>query len=557
MNDPLVRRTVNQLSRQTDVTTGVTKHRSQTSFDATTAMPRRESPEETASRRPAWDSRLTPRSARRRRRSCAPIKTPSRTRRRCVATRRPRARVRDEDRGQGGGVWGDRHEPSRAERSIGVRHRTIEPRGVVVFFISRIAGLLRPGVALLPYPDAYPSPRGFGPKDDRYDERHDGSERYESSKFGNSKSGSNGGWGKNETNSVTNSPNTLSPGADFTSSPTRSPNGTGRTERRSNPYAAARVGGSVTSVTSAKVGTQSRSVPHGVASLAGGSAGAAKENQDAHFHLDNSLGYEASRDGYEASDSSDGAHNFVAGVLDGHGVAGAKVSSLACAKISSEMKAKSKSSGFFANKNLVNDHAWRRRGPRQPNLRRHGGIQPHGRVRGGAKSLLRAHGADCAESGSTCVVCVREGDNLIVANVGTRGASWVVVQTSRVRIPAGADGSFPRSRASEAEPARERGSSVITLAAGIDGPPRQKRGKDEGALVRRGRPQRRPQARPAGRGVSNRPRRRRRRTRAGFARLRGARAGVAPDPSRRRFSRVSSLWRFAITLGGRRRDPGD
>ena len=250
-----------------------------------------------------------------------------------------------------------------------------------------------------PYPDAYPSPRGFGPKDDRYDERYDGS-AFESS------------------NSNASHSNTLSPGTDFTSSPTRSPNGTGRFERRSNPYAAARVGGSVTSVTSAKVGTQSQSVPHGVASLAGGSAGAAKENQDAHFHLDNSLGYEASRDGYEASDSSDGAHNFVAGVLDGHGVAGAKVSSFVCAKISSEMKAKSKSSGFSANKNLVNDP----RGADAGHVSRISAATVASNLTdafaAAQKALLRAHGADCAESGSTCVVCVREGDNLIVANVG-------------------------------------------------------------------------------------------------------------------------------------------
>ncbi|ACO68011.1 predicted protein, partial [Micromonas commoda] len=128
-----------------------------------------------------------------------------------------------------------------------------------------------------------------------------------------------------------------------------------------------------------------------------------------------------SRDGYEASDSSDGAHNFVAGVLDGHGVAGAKVSSFVCAKISSEMKAKSKSSGRISAatvaSNLTDAFA------------------------AAQKSLLRAHGADCAESGSTCVVCVREGDNLIVANVGdsrcvlgrrsnTKAHSYVAVDLS-------------------------------------------------------------------------------------------------------------------------------
>ena len=74
--DPLVRRTINQLSRQTsdapptvDAATGAAtarKHRtsSSSSFDATTAMPRRKSPEETASQRPAWDTRATSRDGR-------------------------------------------------------------------------------------------------------------------------------------------------------------------------------------------------------------------------------------------------------------------------------------------------------------------------------------------------------------------------------------------------------------------------------------------------------------------------------------------------------------
>ena len=212
-----------------------------------------------------------------------------------------------------------------------------------------------------------------------------------------------GGWGRG-TNETKYS-NTLSPGADFSSSPTRSPNDTGRFGRF-NAYAT----GSVTSVTPS--GTP-KSVPHGVASLAGGSAGAAKENQDAHFHLDS--GYEAS--GYEAS-AADGAHDFVAGVLDGHGVAGAKVSSFVRSKLASEIKAQSKSAGFSANKNLVND-------PRGADACHVSRISAASMVAvledafaTAQKALLRAHGADCAESGSTCVVCARRGDNLVVANVG-------------------------------------------------------------------------------------------------------------------------------------------
>jgi len=418
MNDPLVRRTVNQLSRQTDVATGVTKHRSQTSFDATTAMPRRESPEEAASRRPAWDSRAITRDRPNGggAQLCANQNSfaDAAAMRRDPSPARAAFATKTGDRAAAfGATVTSRHGPNGQSAYVTGR---LSPE-MSSFYSSRespgSSGRASPSS---PYPDAYPSPRGFGPKDDRYDERHDGSERYESSKFGNSKSGSNGGWG-NETNSNASHSNTLSPGVDFSSSPTRSPNGTGRFERRSNPYAA-RVGGSVTSVTSAKVGTQSQSVPHGVSSLAGGSAGAAKENQDAHFHLDNSLGYEASRDGYEASDSSDGAHNFVAGVLDGHGVAGAKVSSFVCAKIAAEMKAKSKSSGFSANKNLVNDP----RGADAGHVSRISAATVASNLTdafaAAQKALLRAHGADCAESGSTCVVCVREGDNLIVANVG-------------------------------------------------------------------------------------------------------------------------------------------
>ena len=115
--DPLVRRTINQLSRQTsdapptvDAATGAAtarKHRtsSSSSFDATTAMPRRKSPEEAASQRPAWDSSNESRRTRRRRRAAGGES--KLLRRRGGDASRPVARargVREQDRGQGGGV---------------------------------------------------------------------------------------------------------------------------------------------------------------------------------------------------------------------------------------------------------------------------------------------------------------------------------------------------------------------------------------------------------------------------------------------------------------------
>ena len=271
------------------------------------------------------------RSARRRRRTA--VRQSKLLRGRGGDASRPVARargVRDEDRGQGGGVWGDRHEPSRAERSIGVRHRTIEPLGVV-FSSSRIApgppGGRRPSsptrtrtrrravsdrrttvtTNVTTGPSVTSRPSLATPKADRT------------------------AAGENETNSVTNSrilsrrvrtlprrrrARRTEPDAP-NGGPTRTPPH-GRRERYERYERKSRNPEAARSLTASR--------PRG------GSAGAAKENQDAHFHLDNSLGYEASRDGYEASDSSDGAHNFVAGVLDGHGVAGAKVSSFVCAK---------------------------------------------------------------------------------------------------------------------------------------------------------------------------------------------------------------------------------
>ena len=94
------------------------------------------------------------------------------------------------------------------------------------------------------------------------------------------------------------------------------------------------------------------------------------------------------------------------------------MSSFVRSKIASEIEAQSRSAGFSADKDLVND-------PRGADAGHVSAISAATVVTvlkdafGTAqKSLLRAHGADCAESGSTCVVCVRRGDNLIVANVG-------------------------------------------------------------------------------------------------------------------------------------------
>ena len=94
------------------------------------------------------------------------------------------------------------------------------------------------------------------------------------------------------------------------------------------------------------------------------------------------------------------------------------MSSFVRSKIASEIEAQSRSAGFTADKDLVND-------PRGADAGHVSAISAATVVTvlkdafGTAqKSLLRAHGADCAESGSTCVVCVRRGDNLIVANVG-------------------------------------------------------------------------------------------------------------------------------------------
>ena len=414
--DPLVRRTINQLSRQTSdaataaAATGAAtarKHRtssSSSSFDATTAMPRRKSPEETASQRLAWDSRATSRDGRVG--GGARLAANLNSFADAAAMRRDPSPARAAFANKTGDraaayAYASGESPGGGGPAAAYVTGRLSPSALNTYSRESSPGSSgRTSPSSSSYPDAYPSPRGFGPKDDR--RRDDGSgSALESSKLGATVAA--GGWGRG-TNETKYS-NTLSPGADFSSSPTRSPNDTGRFGR-SNAYAT----GSVTSVTPS--GTP-KSVPHGVASLAGGSAGAAKENQDAHFHLDS--GYEAS--GYEAS-AADGAHDFVAGVLDGHGVAGAKVSSFVRSKLASEIKAHSSSAGFSANKNLVND-------PRGADACHVSRISAASMVAvledafaTAQKALLRAHGADCAESGSTCVVCARRGDNLVVANVG-------------------------------------------------------------------------------------------------------------------------------------------
>ena len=439
MNDALVRRTVNQLSVNQLSLHGTVPSdprssahgfkSSQTSFDATTAMPRRKSPEESASGRPAWDS-----SARGPLRGGGALLAANQNSFADAASMR---RDPTPARATLASKTGDRA----AAWLSGASNESVT--GSVTGPASYVTGRLSPSASMnyssstspgssgraspTSYPDAYPSPRGFGPKElNRVGDSTNGSGSgmNDASKFGTYSRGSNG-WGKRgdkQTNATNNARNTLSPGSDFSSSPTRSPTGlTGGFGRSTNPYAA-RGGGSVmTSVTSVTSGTVQKSVPVGVASLAGGSAGAAKENQDAHFHLDR-LGSEPSP-GYEPSGShetyqADGAHDFAAGVLDGHGVAGAKVSSFVRSKIASEIEAQSRSAGFSADKDLVND-------PRGADAGHVSAISAATVVTvlkdafGTAqKSLLRAHGADCAESGSTCVVCVRRGDNLIVANVG-------------------------------------------------------------------------------------------------------------------------------------------
>ena len=177
MNDPLVRRTVNQLSRQTDVTTGVTKHRSQTSFDATTAMPRRESPEETASRRPAWDSRASSRDRPNGggAQLCANQNSfaDAAAMRRDPSPARAAFATKTGDRAAAfGATVTSRHGPNGQSAYVTGR---LSPE-MSSFSLSRespgSSGRASPSS---PYPDAYPSPRGFGPKDDRYDERYDGS----------------------------------------------------------------------------------------------------------------------------------------------------------------------------------------------------------------------------------------------------------------------------------------------------------------------------------------------------------------------------------------------
>ena len=148
----------------------------------------------------------------------------------------------------------------------------------------------------------YPSPRGHGPSHSRTAARV-----------------INGG------GTITGTHQRLSAGDDFVSSPTKSSFGGDASSNSfivgANKYARA----GTTTVDRENNGGPTRLNP-GATSMAGGSAGMTKENQDAHFLLETSAATEVKRG------------NFIAGVLDGHGVHGAKVSSFVRAKVAGEME---------------------------------------------------------------------------------------------------------------------------------------------------------------------------------------------------------------------------
>ena len=171
----------------------------------------------------------------------------------------------------------------------------------------------------------------------------------------------------------------------------------------------------------------------GACSIAGGMNGASKENQDEHFAV---LGGRR--------------HDFAVGVLDGHGADGRRVSTLVRQKIRGEIAARFGASFDAAatlaaklrlddaNANVVGSIRGRDEDDASAATRAR---EVAGRATARAladayavaqRALTRAGAAvDHRESGCTAVVVAREGDTLVVANVGDSRA----VLARRTRVP--------------------------------------------------------------------------------------------------------------------------
>ena len=269
---------------------------------------------------------------------------------------------------------------------------TLAPNGVNRSYGLTVTGRLTPSPSESPSSSGrasplqpYPSPRGHGP-------------------YGSRAAVSSNGRVINGGGTITGTHQRLSAGDDFISSPTKSSFGgdgsSGSFIVGANKYARA---GNNTTVDREHNGGPTRLNP-GATSMAGGSSGMTKENQDAHFLLETSAATEVKRG------------NFIAGVLDGHGVHGAKVSSFVRAKVAGEMESRHTRARFSKeNGHLVRDDdagliARVSAATIRENLKES--------FANAQRDLLRSHGRDCQESGTTCVVCAREGDHIITANVG-------------------------------------------------------------------------------------------------------------------------------------------
>ena len=155
----------------------------------------------------------------------------------------------------------------------------------------------------------------------------------------------------------------------------------------------------------------------GAATVAGGVNGVAKENQDSFFFVDG--GAAAPGD-------------FAAGVLDGHGADGARVSKFVCSKIKASL---SRYFSFIEKGDGTNENETRSRtlyggvgSAALASRRREARLDEREKLEDvlvaaffDADKALRSSprgSFDHEESGCTCVVVVRKGDFLITANVG-------------------------------------------------------------------------------------------------------------------------------------------
>ena len=179
-------------------------------------------------------------------------------------------------------------------------------------------------------------------------------------------------------------------------------------------------------------------IPFGAHSMAGGTNGFSKENQDDHFVLGTGGGVSGDRD-------------FIAAVLDGHGVDGRKVSHFVRARLRSELepragvataagkaKARAAAARVSASSGAVGDAyaaaaavgvgASSPDNSSLPPTRFNSGADVERAAetskrlteafRAAQAALVKNNGINSAESGSTAVTCARDGDVLTVANVG-------------------------------------------------------------------------------------------------------------------------------------------